>query len=102
MVFSQSSLRRFMTAAQVGLPVILVTGSRGRAKVVEVAVIAMLEVPLATRFCVLCRLCRAWQGSYGEKNDRGRKSVLLRFFASQAHRSLPRQQNDRNAVANAF
>jgi hypothetical protein len=36
-------------------------------EVVEVAVIAMLEVPLVTHFCVLCRLRRTWWGSCGEK-----------------------------------
>jgi hypothetical protein len=50
-----------------GLLVILVRGSRGRAKVAEVAVVTMLEVPLVTRFRVLRHLHRAWQGSHGEK-----------------------------------
>jgi hypothetical protein len=67
MAFSWSSLRRFVTAAQAGLLVILVMGSRGRVKVAEVIVINMLEVPLATHFRVLRRLRRTWQESYGEK-----------------------------------
>jgi hypothetical protein len=56
-----------VTAAWAALPVILVTGSRGRVKVAEVVVVATLEVPLATRFHVLRRLRRAWQESCGEK-----------------------------------
>jgi hypothetical protein len=56
-----------MTAAQVGLPVILVTGSQGRAKVAEVVVVAMMEVPLAARFLVLRCPRRAWRESCGEK-----------------------------------
>jgi hypothetical protein len=67
MAFSQSSLRKLVTAVQVGLPVILVTGSRGRAKVAEVVAIAMMEDPLAMRFLVLCHLRRAWWESCGEK-----------------------------------
>jgi hypothetical protein len=67
MAFSQSSLRRFVTVAKAGLPVILARGSQGRAKVAEVAVITMLEVPLVTRFRVFRRLSRAWWGSHCEK-----------------------------------
>jgi hypothetical protein len=67
MAFSQSSLRRFVTAAQAGLPVILVAGSQGRAKVAEVIVVATMEVPLATRFLVLRRLRGTWQESHREK-----------------------------------
>jgi hypothetical protein len=67
MAFSQSSLRRFVTAAQAGLPVILVMGSRGRAKVAEVVVVAMMEVPLVMHFLFLHRLRGTWQESCGEK-----------------------------------
>jgi hypothetical protein len=67
MAFLQSSLRRFVTAVQAGLLVILVMGSRGGAKVAEATVIAALEVPLVTRFHILHRLCRTWWRSYGEK-----------------------------------
>jgi hypothetical protein len=56
-----------LTAAQAGLLVVLVMGSRGRVKVAEVVVVAMMDVPLVTRFLVLRRLRRTWQESYGEK-----------------------------------
>jgi hypothetical protein len=38
----------------------------------------MLEVPLVTHFCVLRRLRRTWQGSYGEK----KWPWTQRFFVS--------------------
>jgi hypothetical protein len=56
-----------MTAAKVGLPVILARESQGRVKVAEVAVVATLEVPLVAHFRVHRRLRRAWQEGCGEK-----------------------------------
>jgi hypothetical protein len=67
MAFSQSSLRSSVAAAKLGLPVILVSGSRGRAKEGEVMFGAMMRVLVATHFCILHCLHGTWQEGCGEK-----------------------------------
>jgi hypothetical protein len=68
------------TAAKLGLPVILVSGSRGRAKEAEATFVAMVRVPVAAHFRILCCLRRTWRESCGEKRWPWAQANV--FFAS--------------------
>jgi hypothetical protein len=99
MAFSKSSLCRFVTAAKLGLPVILVSGLRGRAKEKGVAFIAMVRTLMGARFRILHCLRRTWWEGHGEKKWPWAK---VNVFFAPLHLGLVRVVQGTKAIGTLF